>query len=456
MGLTLVGLHAIVISAHMIELLNALKVDFVVLGNHEFDFGEDVLLDLLSKAAFTVFGSNVRLSAAGDLLPGVTDVMTRQLPNGAVLGVFGVTTSNSALDSNASDAISFESEVEHARRCVALLKARGADVIVALTHVSVPMDRLIARSVSGIDLILGGHDHEPMTMVECSTLIHKSGQDVLWLGRINLHVGLSPQEHYGDNERRKSRAEVSIDWKMYMNRGYEPDPVCWSIHRSYKERVAARRALDSNEAGNEAPLATLQSVLDGTKPSLRCGESNLGNLVADAMLDVYDANIAILNGGAIPCERMFVPPTKLTRAWVNSVVTNRNHVAVIRMTVQDLESALLAMLARYPSPNASHPQVSGAFIVLHDDCNRIIAVDFFRDRKCTQKIEAHETLLVVTTDFVRDNSEGRKFFAEGNGVTKHVFQTDEYIQDVVETFLKKRGIIDYPLHEQRQRVEWIE
>jgi 2',3'-cyclic-nucleotide 2'-phosphodiesterase (5'-nucleotidase family) len=456
MGLTIVGVHTIAVSAHMIELLNALKVDFVVLGNHEFDFGEDLLMDLLSEAKFTVFGSNVRLSATGELLPGVTDIMTRQLPNGAVLGVFGVTTSNSALDSNASDAVSFESEVEHTRRCVALLKARGADVVVALTHVSVPVDRLIARSVSGIDLILGGHDHEAMTMVEHSTIIHKSGQDVLWLGRINLRIGLSPQQHHVDDDCRKSRAEVSIDWQMYMNRGYAPDPVCQSIHRSYKQRVAASQALDKSETGNEVPLATLKSVLDGTKATLRCGESNLGNLVADAMLAVYDADITILNAGAIPCERMFVPPIKLTRTWVNSVVSNRNHVAVIRMTVQDLERALLAMLARYPSPNPSHPQVSGAFVVLHDVCNRITAVDFFRDRECTQKIAVHETLLVVTTDFVRDYSEARAFFSERNGITKHVFQTDEYIQDVVEDFLKKRGVIDYPLHEQRQRVEWTE
>lgn len=431
----------------MVELLNALGVEYVVLGNHEFDFGADTLLKLLDAADFTVLGSNVRYGQSGEIFPGVSDVVTIEMENGAVVGMFGITTANSALDSNAGPNVTFESEVEHTQRCVDLLKARGADIVVALTHVPVHMDRLIARRVAGIDLILGGHDHEPMTLVEKATMIHKSGQDVLWLGRIDAHVSNPFQ----------GPVQVSLSWKMYMNRGHVPDPDVQKIHQQYLTSVEAAMALEGDSAANYEPLATLEAVLDGTKPSLRCGESNLGNLVADALLAVYPGtDLAIMNAGAIKTERLFVPPMVLTRDWAGKVVSDQNHIAVLKMKAKHVENALLALLKRYPSPNSSHPQIAGLFLTLHDAENRVVAVEFFRDCDRTQKILEDETLAIAVTDFMRDKSEGRHFFSPSSGNSELVFESEGYTQDVVAAFVAKQGKIAYPMSENRQRVNWVE
>lgn len=74
----------------MIDLLNHLGVDFVVLGNHEFDFGEDTLQELLGGVHFTTLAANVVLRDSGKHLDNTTSTRIVDLANGLRLGVFGV------------------------------------------------------------------------------------------------------------------------------------------------------------------------------------------------------------------------------------------------------------------------------------------------------------------------------------------------------------------------------
>ncbi len=171
----------------MIDLLHFMKIHYVVLGNHEFDFGANYLRSLLSEMKFKVFGSNLRTTTA-DLCPGITDYDVLELPTDLKVGFFGVLTSTSGDIVYPNASLQCESEVIHAQRCVNSLQAAQVDIIVALTHTRAVKDRLIARQVSGIHLILGGHDHEPFTCFEQETLIHKSGCDAKWLARIDLSV----------------------------------------------------------------------------------------------------------------------------------------------------------------------------------------------------------------------------------------------------------------------------
>ncbi|MFP3527444.1 hypothetical protein SB912_33615, partial [Pantoea sp. SIMBA_072] len=60
---------------------------------------------------------------------------------------------------------------------VKALRDEGANVVVALTHQTIAEDRDLAVKVKGIDLLLGGHDHDPISFYEGSTLILKAGAD---------------------------------------------------------------------------------------------------------------------------------------------------------------------------------------------------------------------------------------------------------------------------------------
>ncbi|KAF1325080.1 Calcineurin-like phosphoesterase, partial [Globisporangium splendens] len=420
-----------VISAHMIELLNYLGVEYVVLGNHEFDFGETTLLELLPHAEFTTFGSNIRLRSTGNLLGQVTDSVIIPLANGLRLGMFGVCTVTTATDSFPSKDVLFHSEVDHAARCVGELKAQGADVIVALTHVRLPVDKLLAKQVRGIDLILGGHDHEPMTMFHGSTLIHKSGQDALWLGEIHMDVTRS------DN--RKNKSSVAFSWTMHSNRGYEPDAACVSILSPYAALVAQEETRD----GQRLVLGTSTTLLDGTRMTCRTQEGNLGNFVTDAIREAFDAaDIAIINGGYIKGEKLHSAGLKITRKWISTILEIPNASMLIRMRANDFRVAMLNMLSRYPDVNASFPQISGIYAV-YDTSQKKRSLRLFRDPKHVDEIADNDELNVATSDFAVNELLGFDRFE------RVLVAKGPLIPDIVADFVQRKQQIAYPLRENR-------
>ena len=113
--------------------------------------------------------------------------------------------------------VTFAPVVPTAKTVVEALRQAGADVIIALTHLSIAEDRALAQQVPGISVILGGHDHEPITWYEDGTLIHKAGSDAHYLGRIDLTMEKKVTE-------KGPQVIVTPSWRMIANRGVTPDP----------------------------------------------------------------------------------------------------------------------------------------------------------------------------------------------------------------------------------------
>lgn len=98
----------------MIELMNALKMDFAVLGNHEFDFGSDELLQRMKESEFTWLGSNV-LDKKSEKLFGNNSKRTYmyKCPDaGITVGVFGVCTEETPVLSYPGEGVEFADVLE--------------------------------------------------------------------------------------------------------------------------------------------------------------------------------------------------------------------------------------------------------------------------------------------------------------------------------------------------------
>jgi len=76
--------------------------------------------------------------------------------------------------------------------CKFLKQEKGCDLVVALTHMTLPNDQLLAASVPSIDIILGGHDHMYVSEVnkETGVFIIKSGTDFEEFSDINIQFGI--------------------------------------------------------------------------------------------------------------------------------------------------------------------------------------------------------------------------------------------------------------------------
>ena len=143
----------------MIEMVNAIGLDIAVVGNHEFDFGTEVLKQRVAESKFPWLGTNV-LDADGKIFPGLVATTTRKVGD-LTIGFFGLLTPDTHHLSNTGPDVKFAPIVDTARAAVKQLRDQGADAVVALTHVTIAEDRQLVRQVKGIDVILGGHEHDP-------------------------------------------------------------------------------------------------------------------------------------------------------------------------------------------------------------------------------------------------------------------------------------------------------
>ncbi len=149
-----------------IELMNRLNYDVVTLGNHEFDNGVRALWEKLKKANFDIVCANYRFKfkpIRSLVKPYV--ILER---NGAKIGVFGLSPDLQGLSSpEVINGIKFLDPVETAQKMVDILKENNCDLIICLSHLGYSTDKptqevsdmILAESVNGIDLIVGGHTH---------------------------------------------------------------------------------------------------------------------------------------------------------------------------------------------------------------------------------------------------------------------------------------------------------
>ncbi|GMF11201.1 unnamed protein product [Phytophthora lilii] len=440
-------------------MLNKIGIEYVVMGNHEFDFGAEHMRDLLAGAKFTCFGSNVRAASSGELYPGLVDTCVIPLSNGLRLGMFGAVTTATGKDPFAGPSVVFDDERPHARRCIQKLKAQGANVIVALTHFKVADDLRLAMQAPGINLILGGHDHFPVTCAAgVDTLIHKSGMDALWLGVVEMT--LTAPKVTLQTEAQANKLRLGYQWHMLLNRGYQPDPECLAILNKYVHDVEQEELAQ----GKLEPLGTALSALDGTRVTCRTQESNLGNLVADALREGLGADVGLVNAGYIKGDKLNDPGLVITRKWLERYLPLVKPTVVIEMPMREIKAALTYWLRRYPAMSSSQPHFSGLRVVydITQVTNPVIssirlskeiyeaggedsASEQYEDNVQAEE-EALDRVVTVAMPLLSSMDEWH-FFGKARQL-----HPGPIVRDLVEKFVKQRPQLAYAPQEGRLRV----
>jgi 2',3'-cyclic-nucleotide 2'-phosphodiesterase (5'-nucleotidase family) len=152
-----------------------------------------------------------------------------------------------------------------------------------------------------------------------------------------------------------------------VDRFYELLPVDASIRDDPRteEIVASWESRLGTEM--DRPVATTRVPLDAVTLTLRTSETNLGNLIADAMRAEVGSDVAIVNSGGIRGDRVY-PPGALTRRDLLQMHPFGNTVCKVAVTGRLLLEALNSGVARLPAAAGQFPQVSG--MTLHIDSAR--------------------------------------------------------------------------------------
>lgn len=150
-----------------IDLLNEIGYDAMTIGNHEFDYGPEILADYFKRAGYektedktSIIASNLDIPQNHPLLDiDIQENKIFELPNGLKLGVFGILGKGAFKLATSAKPIEYIDMFDIAKKQVKSLQSQGADVIILLSHSGDDEDMEIAKKVKGIDIILGGHYH---------------------------------------------------------------------------------------------------------------------------------------------------------------------------------------------------------------------------------------------------------------------------------------------------------
>ena len=325
----------------MIEMMNAVGVDLAVLGNHEFDFGPDVARARIAESKFPWLAANV-LGPDKKPFAGGPATALREI-GGFKIGFLGLLTPETEHLSSPGKDVVFAPVIETGGAAAKALKAQGAEYIVALTHLSIAEDRELAAKVKEIDMILGGHDHDPITFLEGGKLIHKAGHDNEFLAVVELTL---------TRAQTKDGPKVTgvPAWRMAPIVGFAPDPAVAALVKKHNDKL---------DADLNVKVGVAATALDSRRSEVRAKENAIGNLFADAIRAAVGADIGIVNGGGIRGDRQYPAGHEITRRDVLTELPFGNATMLIELKGDDLKSVLEHSVGRVAELQGRFLSVSG-------------------------------------------------------------------------------------------------
>jgi 5'-nucleotidase len=320
----------------MIDALNATGVDIATLGNHEFDFGPDVLRERMKEAKWKWVVSNTTDLATKKPLGGA-DAFLIQKYGALKVGFIGLLLSGDEISKDKLRGVKIEDPFAAAARLLPVLKKAGADTIVAITHLDYADDRRLAQRFPQIDVILGGHEHFPITTHVGRTRITKAGSDARFVARVDL-------------SRTGPGAPLERQFELIpIVEGMPDDPETARVAAEYESKL---------DKELQVVLGSTRTPLNAVAERVRAGESNLGNLMADAMRADTKADIAIVNAGSIRSNQVF-PAGPLTRRDVVAIHPFGGVTCKVETTGAVVLAALNNGVSRLGESVGRFPQVSG-------------------------------------------------------------------------------------------------
>jgi 5'-nucleotidase/UDP-sugar diphosphatase len=282
----------------IVAVMNALGLDYITFGNHEFDIPEKSFFDRLEESRFTWISGNV-LDRRHMRFSGVPEnkvVEIRGTDGGRIrLGILGLT-----IDTNKAEYVTYKDVLEAARAQAAALRGQ-VDILVALTHLPVEQDMALARDVPGIDLILGGHDHENMQIWRGAAFVPIFKADA------NARTVYIHRLVY-DTANRKLSIRSSL---KHVTAEVPEDPAILAMVRHWQELGYA--AFRAEGFRPDQVLATVPVSLDGLESSVRNRSTALTRLISDAVLAAAPgAELSLFNSGSIRIDDV-LPPGPLTQ-----------------------------------------------------------------------------------------------------------------------------------------------
>lgn len=456
--------------ADAVTMMNAAGYNVATVGNHEFDFGIDQLKANLKDAKYKTVCCNI-LDKDGNLVFDASTVITTE--SGLKIGFIGVNTPETQTKAHPGKIqglkwLQGDEMVAAVQKAADDLKGK-ADVVIVLAHLGIDEESAPNRSTDlwaglkkgSVDFIIDGHSHTVMDKGPANEPIQSTGTAFKNIGVISIGNeskaidgnGLLAITSYTAKDETVAGAAVAITSKLDVQ---------------YGEKIGESKVdLNGAKAYNE------KTELFGN----RDGETNLGDLVTDAMLWAAKKNftgltvdekniVAITNGGGI---RTSIKTGDITLKNVFDVLPFGNTLAVLYLTGDQLLEALEA--STYCSPDSTiggFPQVAGIKYTIdsskaYDKGDQYAGSTYYAPKSIQritidsingQAFDPKATYAVVTNDFLAVGGDTYAVFKEAEAViSDKILVLDEVLVDYIKTELK--GVVGDQYKDPQGRINYV-
>lgn len=339
----------------IVDIMNAAGYSIAIPGNHEFDYGMDNFLNLVkSRAQYTYICSNFT-NQAGIPVLNAYKILTYGDVKVAYVGIDTpetFTKSTSTYFQNAagnyiygfSQGNNGQDLYQAVQAAVDAARAEGANYVVAIGHLGDNGSteewkaQTVIANTNGIDVFIDGHSHEQIE----KKVANKDGKKVVWAQTGTKLAGI------GKVVINKKTGKVTNE----LVSGYA----------GQDETVAAFVMAKNNEFEAELKKVVAKSETDLTTKNangerlVRSGETNLGDLCADAYRIMLGADISFVNGGGVRAD---IAAGNITYEDIINVHPFGNEACLIETTGQKILDALEFGSRNLPEENGGFLQVSG-------------------------------------------------------------------------------------------------
>ena len=351
----------------IVRIMNYVGYDAIALGNHEFDYGVPQMFNITDSLDAPVLCANLK------------NVQTEEFPYQAYhivsygdvdIAYIGFTTTTSGTVTSLSDeqgnplySLMREDFYINAQHFIDEARSKGADYVIALSHLGDsqkgihPNSTGLIANTSGLDAVIDGHDHH---VIEESFINDKDGKPVLLTssGTNFQYIGKLTIDTNGGI--RSALVNTSSS-------GFVPDNATQQFVDQIKEEV---EGLGDFVIGNSNVDLTIYD--DNGKRIVRKQETNIGDFCADAFRAFTGADIALVNGGGI---RKDIKKGEILFNDLYNVMPFGDMIATGSLTGQQLTDVLEYAVSKLPDEAGVFMQVSGLRFKINPDIPSPVVID---------------------------------------------------------------------------------
>jgi len=393
----------------VVEIMNYLKFDAMAVGNHEFDWGQEVLQKLSSISNFPYLSANI-VDKDGKYLPYLKPYVIIER-KGLKIAIIGLTTPETAYITKPDYVkdLKFLDPVEILPNIIDDVRNKGANLVVVLSHLGFDADKELVEKVSGIDVIVGGHSHTVVTnpVVVRGVIITQAGYNGIYLGVLEIKI----------------QPETNII--LGYTRENELKTVFAGPENKFDEKVAQIVDKYNSQLKEEFAKVVGETLVDLVRNYNE--ESNVGNVICDAMREAVSADIAFQNSGGI---RTDIQKGPITMELVYTLLPFDNVLVTMDLTGKQI----LQLLEQSATLQKGILQQSG--LKVKYDMTKPVGqrvVEVFVGEK---PLELDKVYKVVTNDFLAAGGDNFVTFKEGKNLVY-----GDMLRDVFIEYLKKHSPI---------------